>query len=485
MPAVSIIIPVFNTHEFLRTCLDSVLGQTLRDIEVICVDDGSTDGSTDILREIAARDARVRLVFHAENKGVSAARNAGLAIATGDYVGFVDSDDTISETFYELLYGKCICAGDDIAKGILLDDADALDYQRLYNKKIRTNKFFFFENFTTAIYKREVLKRNNIIFPENVKNTEDIFFLFQSVLFSNNISTEDGAVYYYKCRQGSASRSTYTKRVINDILFVLAGIIDLASFYNVTSSDRDVIFYNVFRVASFYADKCKNIFKEDEKKNFLELLLRYKKIEEWLSSNDTLNDTFERVVYTHSHCIFNHNFDYKKYVEKIFRSAAVCSVVFFIEHYPDDCFNLIKKIDLLGYNVHLFVTDEIFDAVEKETSSFANHILVQNWGEDELTKRGLAVISRMKNSPLRIIGENFGRKVLFSRVFKIIYHLSKIHPKLAVCCSNNQALTICIASYMLSIDAHILIGGHVDAVENIYKFFELLSPAKIYIYCRE
>ena len=89
---VSIIIPVYNVETYLRQCLDSVLAQTLKDIEVIVVDDGSTDNSPAICDEYAARDTRVK-VIHQSNAGRSAARNAALRIARGEYIGFVDSDD--------------------------------------------------------------------------------------------------------------------------------------------------------------------------------------------------------------------------------------------------------------------------------------------------------------------------------------------------------------------------------------------------------
>lgn len=93
-PRVSVIIPAYNTEKYLARCLDSVIGQTERDIEIICVNDGSTDGSATILSAYAAKDPRIRIVTR-ENGGLSAARNSGLAVFTGDYVMFVDSDDWI------------------------------------------------------------------------------------------------------------------------------------------------------------------------------------------------------------------------------------------------------------------------------------------------------------------------------------------------------------------------------------------------------
>ncbi len=113
VPAVSVIIPVFNTAEFLPQCLDSVLNQTLTPIEVICVDDGSTDNSVAILKEYEQRDSRVKVLLQ-ENKGGGAARNKGMAIATGKYLSFLDSDDFFEPTMLEEAYKKCERVGADI-----------------------------------------------------------------------------------------------------------------------------------------------------------------------------------------------------------------------------------------------------------------------------------------------------------------------------------------------------------------------------------
>ena len=103
MPKVSVIVPVYNTEKYLRQCLDSVVNQTLQDIEVICIDDGFTDDSKRILDEYAHRDARI-LVYSKENGGQSSARNKGMDLAQGDYLYFLDSDDYILDTALECLY---------------------------------------------------------------------------------------------------------------------------------------------------------------------------------------------------------------------------------------------------------------------------------------------------------------------------------------------------------------------------------------------
>ena len=116
MPKVSVIIPIYNTEKYLRKCLDSVCNQTLSDIEIICVNDCSTDNSLEILEEYASKDNRIKLIDFKENKGAAVARNAGIDEAKGEYIGFVDSDDFIDLDFYEKLYNKAVKSGADCVK---------------------------------------------------------------------------------------------------------------------------------------------------------------------------------------------------------------------------------------------------------------------------------------------------------------------------------------------------------------------------------
>ena len=103
MELISIIVPVYNVEQYLDDCLVSILNQTYKNLEIILIDDGSTDNSGKICDEYAKKDSRI-IVFHKENGGVSSARNAGLRIAKGIYIGFVDPDDWIAEDMYEVLY---------------------------------------------------------------------------------------------------------------------------------------------------------------------------------------------------------------------------------------------------------------------------------------------------------------------------------------------------------------------------------------------
>ncbi len=114
MPKVSVIIPFNNVENYIKECLDSVLNQTLTDIEVICVDDASDDGTLNIVKELANKDNRIRLIELSERKGQGYARNRAIEIATGDYIGFVDSDDFVKPEMFKLLYEKALENDNDI-----------------------------------------------------------------------------------------------------------------------------------------------------------------------------------------------------------------------------------------------------------------------------------------------------------------------------------------------------------------------------------
>ena len=118
---ISVIVPVYNVEPYLRKCLDSILAQTYRNLEILVIDDGSTDGSGRICDEYAGRDERIK-VFHTENHGLSCARNLGLDNANGEWIGFVDSDDWIEPDMYEVLLpwaGKTATA--DVECGVVLE----------------------------------------------------------------------------------------------------------------------------------------------------------------------------------------------------------------------------------------------------------------------------------------------------------------------------------------------------------------------------
>ena len=217
-PKVSVIIPVYNTEKYLRECLDSVVNQTLKEIEIICVDDGSTDSSLEILKEYAEKDNRFTIITQ-ENLHAGVARNAGLAVARGEYVYFLDSDDYIKICFIEKMYtGACTDNLDlYICKRMLLDCEDNIisnDNNSLHIELLPQKVFaptdikdcifqFSIIGVTTKLYNLSFLKEHNIYY-QNIKTTNDIYFNHLTLALARKIYYIDEALVVYRyCRKDS------------------------------------------------------------------------------------------------------------------------------------------------------------------------------------------------------------------------------------------------------------------------------------------
>ena len=205
MIKVSVIIPVYNTEKYLPKCMDSVCNQTLKDIEIICVNDCSTDNSMDILKNFAEKDNRIKLIDLKQNRDVSHARNVGIDLAQGEYIGFVDSDDIVDLDFYEKLYAKAKETEAEVVKGVFKIVAGDYSFTTDFNSRIKKNKLNFFGEFTTAIYNTAFIKQNNLKFREDLKTWEDPLFTLQVVSAAKKVVLIDNTVYNYYRREASKS----------------------------------------------------------------------------------------------------------------------------------------------------------------------------------------------------------------------------------------------------------------------------------------
>ena len=158
-PKVSVIIPVYNTEKYLRECLDSVINQTLKEIEIICVDDGSTDSSLNILKEYANKDNRFTIITQ-QNLHAGVARNAGLTVVKGEYVSFLDSDDYIKFEYLEKLYNKIVLEKADICicKKFILDSRTNIVKEDDNSLKINMLPFKSFVSETISHFSSSSLK---------------------------------------------------------------------------------------------------------------------------------------------------------------------------------------------------------------------------------------------------------------------------------------------------------------------------------------
>ena len=213
-PAVSVIVPVYQVENCLRRCLESLAGQTLKDIEIVCVDDGSSDRSPEILSACRAKDARFRVIRQA-NAGLSAARNAGLAVAKGGFVMFCDSDDWVEPTWCEELYRAISARPEaDMAVSRAFIDGDCTKNrrrslernQRLRFSGVRPAGVGLFPRIDhsawTKIYRRPMLERYAIRFPVG-EFCEDWSFFYSCLAISRNVVFLDRPLYHYVQRGGS------------------------------------------------------------------------------------------------------------------------------------------------------------------------------------------------------------------------------------------------------------------------------------------
>lgn len=213
MPKISVIVPVYNGEKFINKCLDSLLFQDLKDIEIIVINDGSVDQTEYLIRRRKIADERIKLVTQT-NAGVSAARNTGLRLARGEYVAFCDADDTYDRDFLAKLYALGKKNNLDIVKGsTLLVDASEKEKVDPENSKISTISDFNSKWFS-AIYKRELLTKYNINFPEEISYKEDTVFLFKCKLYAKGFEKIDDTFYHYNFqRSGSLSNSVSEKSI--------------------------------------------------------------------------------------------------------------------------------------------------------------------------------------------------------------------------------------------------------------------------------
>ncbi|MBU6339209.1 MAG: glycosyltransferase [Rickettsiales bacterium] len=233
MVKISVIIPIYNTAQFLPKCLESVCGQTLRDIEIICVNDCSTDNSLDILQEYAKHDKRIKIIDLKENKGAAVARNIGVENAYGEYLGFVDSDDFIDLNFYEKLYDLAKKSNCEVVKGNIkmfcLEENAVIDKKTWIdvNKKVITNKANFYCAFTSAIFELSFIKKNKITFLDKLTHFEDPYFAIKAAIFSQKIEVTDDVCYYYVQNPQSSSNKKPTIDDVNSIKIAVEKILDL------------------------------------------------------------------------------------------------------------------------------------------------------------------------------------------------------------------------------------------------------------------
>lgn len=220
-PKITVIVPVYNVASFLKTCLDSLLAQTYKNIKIICVNDGSTDNSLEILNEYRKKDSRIEII-EKKNGGLSSARNAGLEKVKSEFVMFCDSDDYFSPTICEKLLSAIEEDDSDLAacgtEVVYLAHEEMRESDRRYYRLEYHGKNYIDDELTlktdvsvwNKIFRTKIIKENNLTFPDGINN-EDFFFFNAYLACSSSISFVNKKLYNYVRRENSIMSDNFNK----------------------------------------------------------------------------------------------------------------------------------------------------------------------------------------------------------------------------------------------------------------------------------
>ena len=309
MNAVSVIIPVYNVEEYLAECLDSVLNQSLKEVEIICINDRSTDNSDVVLSSYASNNASIHQILHDENKGLSEARNSGIRSATGKYIFFLDSDDKIDSIALE----KLCMAADYWDLDMICFDADVFldasfkensfyssnDYQYSRNDVLDNDKIFSGKEFLNisvnenaylssaclSLYKREFLLENELVFQPDILH-EDELFTIQALLVAERVKYYPANFLKRRLRSNSILNTTNSRKKIEDLLFITNRLVDLAG--KCSSPTSKTIWKQIFKLQRI-VDKHRGLINKSADLSAIEQILkqnptwkRYRR-EQWIS----------------------------------------------------------------------------------------------------------------------------------------------------------------------------------------------------------
>lgn len=271
---VSIIVPVYNVEKYLKQCVDSILGQTFPEFELILVDDGSKDGSSVICDNYAKSDDRV-VVIHQENHGQTAARKAGFHASCGEYIYFVDSDDWLEPNLIELAYGLAVDNDADIVtfdsyfnysfhqcpvtqpiESGIFDKSGLME--KIYPKMIYSGRFFYFGIYAAMwnkIFRRSLVENNFDNVKNNIKIGEDGVLTFSAFLDANRVVIDGkNYLYHYRDNNSSLTRSYVTDQYESAKLLIKT-LREISDSKKVFDLNRQIDYYLMYNVRSIFIEE--------------------------------------------------------------------------------------------------------------------------------------------------------------------------------------------------------------------------------------
>ena len=330
MPKVSVIIPIYNVEKYLRKCLDSVINQTLKDIEIICVNDCSADNSENIIKEYMDKDSRIKLVNNKSNGGIGYSRNIGIDNSLSDYISFIDSDDFVHENFIEELYNTAIKYDADIVFTNNIYTVNENNIKPYYHNRLNIWKRKFKNSYIEGIsnfnvntsekentpeyplvifwnklLKRDFLYKNNLNFL-NYRIGEDADLFYRILANNPKMYYNNNAKYYYLQRTTSLiGNISHTKNMPLAILEVFENIFN---YYKENKKELliDSNYYNFFSLLHTF-----NNYKADNKDEF------YKLCHHLMKKLDVEIDRKKHAFYSYNIYVMKTYDDYNIYKEKI------------------------------------------------------------------------------------------------------------------------------------------------------------------------
>lgn len=330
MPKVSVVIPIYNVEKYLRKCLDSVVNQTLKDIEIICVNDCSTDNCIDIVKEYVKKDNRIKVVNNEKNLGVGLSKNIGINLSNGEYISFIDSDDYIENNYIEELYNSAVKYNADVVftnnLNIVRDNIIKPYYHNrinIWKKKLKNTWKEGVSNFNVdtpekentpeyplvssvnKIFKKDFIIKNDLKF-NNFIVSEDTEFFYKYLIYNPKIIYNNIAKYYYVQRKSSITHSI--ERNNKMILDALSAFKNIFNFYKENNINllKDSNFYNFYSFLFVFDN-----YKAENKNEF------YKLCHNLMKELDVEIDRKKHAFYSYSVYVMKTYDDYNVYIEKI------------------------------------------------------------------------------------------------------------------------------------------------------------------------
>lgn len=380
-PKISIIIPVYNTESYLRECLDSALNQTLKEIEVICTNDGSTDNSLKILREYAKKDPRV-IVIDQENQGVSIARNSALKIAKGKYIHFLDSDDYLDLHAYEKLYQRAEQLSLDMlsfkgqnfqngTKEFLPSPYYSFTYlPEGWNKEVFDYKdckdFVHHMAVTTHLtfYRHDFITKHNITFPEHLCFEDNVFFT-KAILNAKRCSILQEVLLYRRIHSASITQNWA------DHLGEYFNMADLVITY-VKSFDESLLEQykqHYLHGCIFFYKKYSFEYQIKLADNLVKILTKYEETDKCMEFLDICQTTYMQLRQTKDLMKYKESVTetYIKNAEEIFKIISIDSYGGFLAKVKDYALNYNASDKMFDFylknkrEINVLLTDKVHD----------------------------------------------------------------------------------------------------------------------------